>query len=386
MPEITAPLITLLVLILGVGVVAGWMSRSRRCAQEKTAMNVGWQEQLSAQRSEHDRLGSQNKNLMEQISYYQSTSDATKTRTTELSEALKQALKSRDELQREIKDIRGNLEIAVEEREQLQINLKSRGPSDRAVKERDEKIFKLSRELESWQNRLPPLIERFRVRNEEALQLEADLAHSRERIDALQTMVGSEQTRVEPVDPDSMTDGMDASNDALEAVADEQDLDHSFAGAEDSWDVGKPNNDDEVPGYVNGEDTEEDRIDSLLEDFQGTATNELLDDLDDVDEVSNVSEEPEESAQAEVPSDFIASNGAESGLRDNLKLIKGVGPSIEKTLNEMGISRFNQIAEMSEYDIDRVARRLKGFHSRIYREDWIGQARNLQLQKEDDRQ
>ncbi len=32
---------------------------------------------------------------------------------------------------------------------------------------------------------------------------------------------------------------------------------------------------------------------------------------------------------------------------------------------------------MSEYDIDRVAKRLKGFHSRIYREDWIGQARAL---------
>ena len=66
---------------------------------------------------------------------------------------------------------------------------------------------------------------------------------------------------------------------------------------------------------------------------------------------------------------------------DNLKLIKGVGPAIEKTLNEMGIFRFNQIAEMSEYDIDRIARRLKGFHSRIYREDWIGQARDLQSQE-----
>ena len=69
------------------------------------------------------------------------------------------------------------------------------------------------------------------------------------------------------------------------------------------------------------------------------------------------------------------------GLRDNLRLIKGIGPTIEKTLNELGIFRFHQIAEMSEYDIDRIARRLKGFSTRIYREDWIGQARNLQLQQ-----
>jgi len=47
----------------------------------------------------------------------------------------------------------------------------------------------------------------------------------------------------------------------------------------------------------------------------------------------------------------------------------------------MGICRFSQIAEMSEYDIDRVAHRLKGFRSRIYREDWIGQARDLRDQK-----
>ena len=63
--------------------------------------------------------------------------------------------------------------------------------------------------------------------------------------------------------------------------------------------------------------------------------------------------------------------------RDDLQMIKGVGPAIEKTLNELGIFRFRQIADMSEYDIDRVARKLKGFHSRIYREDWIGQAREL---------
>ena len=62
-----------------------------------------------------------------------------------------------------------------------------------------------------------------------------------------------------------------------------------------------------------------------------------------------------------------------------------MGPAIEKTLNELGISRFDQIAQMSEYDIDRVAHRLKGFRSRIYREDWIGQARDLYDRKVDSR-
>jgi len=67
--------------------------------------------------------------------------------------------------------------------------------------------------------------------------------------------------------------------------------------------------------------------------------------------------------------------------KDDLKKIKGVGPVIEKTLNELGIFLFSQIAEMSEFEIDRVAQKLKGFRSRIYREDWMGQARDLQFRK-----
>ena len=68
---------------------------------------------------------------------------------------------------------------------------------------------------------------------------------------------------------------------------------------------------------------------------------------------------------------------SDADARDDLQMIKGVGPAIEKTLHELGIFHFGQIADMSEYDIDRVAQRLKGFRSRIYREDWIGQAREL---------
>jgi predicted flap endonuclease-1-like 5' DNA nuclease len=95
--------------------------------------------------------------------------------------------------------------------------------------------------------------------------------------------------------------------------------------------------------------------------------------------------DPETAAEPGTPAtnDAVAElhDGESRSLRDNLRLIKGIGPTIEKTLNELGIFRYHQIAEMSEYDIDRVARRLKGFSTRIYREDWIGQARNLQLQQ-----
>ena len=328
MPELTITHIALLVAAAVIGVVLGWVVRGNRTVSEKEAINAGWQEQLEAQRNEHERLMDQNKSLMEQNSQYQASNKDAKMRASELSDALKEAFGRRDELQRQIKEIRGNLESAVQERDQLRNTMDASAESESehssAIKDRDEQIFKLSRELENWQDRLPPLIERYKQRNEEAEQLEQDLAEAQERISALEAMVGSDETRVEPVDPEALGDDLNASNEPID------------------------------------EDAEESPA------------------ADSADEAMDVSpfgdaEEPEATAGAEAAVDHNS--------RDNLKLIKGVGPAIEKTLNELGIFRFSQIAEMSEYDIDRVANRLKGFRSRIHREDWMGQARELLLEK-----
>ena len=102
---------------------------------------------------------------------------------------------------------------------------------------------------------------------------------------------------------------------------------------------------------------------------------------DDVEhQTDHPKETPDAAAFPNILNDNYA-NAASSETEDDLKKIKGIGPAIARTLNELGIQRFSQIAEMSEYDIDRVAQQLKGFRSRIYREDWIGQARTLQYQK-----
>ena len=63
--------------------------------------------------------------------------------------------------------------------------------------------------------------------------------------------------------------------------------------------------------------------------------------------------------------------------RDNLQKIRGIGPSIEKILNKYDVYRYEQIANISEYEIEAVARDIKGLKSQIYREDWIGQAEYL---------
>lgn len=61
---------------------------------------------------------------------------------------------------------------------------------------------------------------------------------------------------------------------------------------------------------------------------------------------------------------------------DDLKRIRGVGVLIEKRLNALGISRYEQIANWSNSDVERISKKLE-FGGRIEREGWIQQARIL---------
>lgn len=62
--------------------------------------------------------------------------------------------------------------------------------------------------------------------------------------------------------------------------------------------------------------------------------------------------------------------------KDELTLIKGIGPVLEKRLNELGITTFRQIAGLTGEDIQRVNSVLE-FKGRIEREGWVRQAREL---------
>ena len=61
---------------------------------------------------------------------------------------------------------------------------------------------------------------------------------------------------------------------------------------------------------------------------------------------------------------------------DDLKLIKGVGPKLEQTLNELGFYQFEQIAAWTPENVAYVDERLT-FKGRIERDDWIGKAAEL---------
>ncbi len=447
MPEFTAVTVVLLALILVVGMVFGWVMRGDRSAKEKIAINAGWQQQIESQQSEHDRLAKQNKSLMEQISEYQASMKDSTLRAKELSDSLKETFQRRDDLQRQLKDTRSNLEVAAAERDRLQGDLRVKlardNATEQAMQQKDAMILRLSGELANWQSRVPPLVDRYRLRDEEARELEnnlsearadhaeaqvalnqardgldearivlsearteldlaradrdatqSELQSARARIAALEDVIGSEHTRIEPVDVETLPKGLDASNepheDTMENVVtglrDQIDDDAVPLSAwlpvgadEDHLPIDTPDDDGpwaKVPASAESDDgdlnSDDHRSDGAMQQAAITAT-----------DATGNTVQFESLPTADNPSLDTAtdSNTKADHDADNLRQIKGVGPSIEKTLHDLGFFRFSQIAEMTELDIDRVARQLKGFRSRIYREDWIGQARMLQHQK-----
>ena len=63
--------------------------------------------------------------------------------------------------------------------------------------------------------------------------------------------------------------------------------------------------------------------------------------------------------------------------RDDLKLIKGIGPKLEGMLNDLGVYKFSQIANWSKSDIKEISTKLGSFKDRISRDDWVKKARQL---------
>lgn len=123
---------------------------------------------------------------------------------------------------------------------------------------------------------------------------------------------------------------------------------------------------------------------------QRTSRQDVLDEGADRAKRNQALIEPIVTPSAETPiepSTVVPGGGAEivmpepefapAAEKDDLKRLKGVGPKLEKLLNELGVTSFAQIAAWSESDIERIDARLGTFQGRIRRDNWIEQAKFL---------
>jgi predicted flap endonuclease-1-like 5' DNA nuclease len=69
------------------------------------------------------------------------------------------------------------------------------------------------------------------------------------------------------------------------------------------------------------------------------------------------------------------------GTPDDLKLVVGIGPAIERLLHQIGIGTYRQIARLTERDIDAIEAKLAEFPGRVRRDGWVTQARALHAAK-----
>jgi large subunit ribosomal protein L19 len=63
------------------------------------------------------------------------------------------------------------------------------------------------------------------------------------------------------------------------------------------------------------------------------------------------------------------------GPSDDLKMIKGIGPGLERQLNDLGLYHFDQLAKMTKADLTWIDANITRFKGRCFRDDWTGQAK-----------
>ena len=68
---------------------------------------------------------------------------------------------------------------------------------------------------------------------------------------------------------------------------------------------------------------------------------------------------------------------APEGEPDDLKMIKGVGPKLERLLHSLGIYHFGQIAAWGPAEVAWMDSNLEGFRGRVSRDRWVSQAGDL---------
>ncbi|HYW16559.1 MAG TPA: hypothetical protein VE891_10470 [Allosphingosinicella sp.] len=72
-----------------------------------------------------------------------------------------------------------------------------------------------------------------------------------------------------------------------------------------------------------------------------------------------------------------------SGPPDNLRLMKGVGPKMVAQLKEFGITRFDQLAGLTETELTLLDKRMGAFEGRLVRDRVVEQARYLERDDKD---
>lgn len=101
------------------------------------------------------------------------------------------------------------------------------------------------------------------------------------------------------------------------------------------------------------------------------------DEAEEIDSATGPDDSDGDGGEAMPQSRPAALEGPRDGGADDLKLIKGIGPALEKLCNSLGFYHFDQIAAWTDEEVAWVDQNLEGFKGRVTRDAWVEQARTL---------
>lgn len=220
------------------------------------------------------------------------------------------------------------------------------------LEERSGVIAAQQREHESQEHLLAAL----EARLAEAEGAAEDARKATKTVQAARRLEPRQSTRPLTRAPDPKPTSGDAEPPDRDRVADGAGPHRPRAGAPDS------------PGTSDPQHAEKSAADQQATDQQPAATgsakaatqqNGAVDHLDGIEEV------------------VARTAGLDDVPNDDLTRIKGIGKVIERTLKDLGLTSYRQIASLTEEDIDVVEEALDTLRGRIRRDDWMRSAADL---------
>ncbi len=124
-------------------------------------------------------------------------------------------------------------------------------------------------------------------------------------------------------------------------------------------------------------------VDAALEDFPGRITRDEW--VEQAQDIMDAGHKPVKRAPKARPAPAAPSwqkgttklGTAGASHTDDLKCINGIGPKMEKLLNSFDITAWEQLANLSKAEVNKVDDALQQFPGRITRDEWVEQAGEL---------
>lgn len=191
------------------GCILGWLIRASHSRSERAAINEGWREQLDAQKVELRRLDTRGKSLMQQVAELQGQNRDLTEANQRQAKALETSEASRQDALRQLDALTSGPNRA----DPAPGSSPRQSDGTPASPDEHERIAWLENELNNWQQRLPPLIDKFRERDAEAKRLAVELEEAQALLQKFEAQPRFDETRASELGPGDLDGVNEASND-----------------------------------------------------------------------------------------------------------------------------------------------------------------------------